>query len=69
MILLWVLIDCWFAGRLQEIEQLLLIDAFETVEGQLLREGGTTYSGKGLKEKEENYYSNSYALKHAYCNI
>ena len=50
MILLWVLIDCWFAGRLQEIEQLLLIDAFETVEGQLLREGGTTYSGKGFKQ-------------------
>ncbi|HEY9889533.1 MAG TPA: HNH endonuclease, partial [Candidatus Obscuribacterales bacterium] len=52
VILLRVLIDSWFAGRSHEIEQLSLIDEFELVKTQLLREGGATYRVEDLKDEE-----------------
>lgn len=52
VILLRVLIDSWFAGRSNEIEQLSLIDEFELVKSQLLREGGATYRVEDLKDEE-----------------
>ncbi|MGG6237096.1 HNH endonuclease [Nodosilinea sp. AN01ver1] len=52
VILLRVLIDSWFAGRSHEIEQLSLIDEFEAVKTQLLREGGATYRVEDLKDEE-----------------
>ncbi|MBE9159866.1 HNH endonuclease [Nodosilinea sp. LEGE 06152] len=52
VILLRVLIDSWFAGRSHEIEQLSLIDEFESVKTQLLREGGATYKVEDLKDEE-----------------
>ncbi|PSN16707.1 HNH endonuclease [filamentous cyanobacterium CCT1] len=52
VILLRVLIDSWFAGRSNEIEQLSLIDEFELVKTQLLREGGATYRVEDLKDEE-----------------
>ncbi|MBD2108503.1 HNH endonuclease [Nodosilinea sp. FACHB-13] len=50
--LLRVLIDSWFSGRSNEIEQLSLIDEFELVKTQLLREGGATYNVEDLKDEE-----------------
>ncbi|MBW4460341.1 MAG: HNH endonuclease [Nodosilinea sp. WJT8-NPBG4] len=52
VILLRVLIDSWFSGRSNEIEQLSLIDEFESVKTQLLREGGATYNVEDLKNEE-----------------
>jgi putative restriction endonuclease len=52
VILLRVLIDSWFSGRSSEIEQLSLIDEFELVKTQLLREGGATYNVEDLKNEE-----------------
>ncbi|MGB3491947.1 MAG: HNH endonuclease [Elainellaceae cyanobacterium] len=52
VILLRVLIDSWFSGRSAEIEQLSLIDEFESVKTQLLREGGATYKVEDLKDEE-----------------
>ncbi len=52
VILLRLLIDSWFAGRSSEIEQLSLIDEFESVKTQLLREGGATYRVEDLKDEE-----------------
>ncbi|MBD2257822.1 HNH endonuclease [Pseudanabaena sp. FACHB-2040] len=50
--LLRVLIDSWFSGQGSQIEQLALIDEFESVKRQLLREGGTTYSVEDLNDEE-----------------
>ncbi len=47
-----LLIDSWFAGRSSEIEQLSLIDEFESVKSQLLREGSATYNVEDLKDEE-----------------
>ncbi|MEP0900864.1 HNH endonuclease [Nodosilinea sp. FACHB-13] len=52
VILLRVLIDSWFAGCSSEIEQLSLIDEFETVKTQLLREGSATYKVEDLKNEK-----------------
>jgi putative restriction endonuclease len=52
VILLRVLIDSWFSGRSSEIEQLSLIDEFDLVKKQLLREGGATYNAEDLKDEE-----------------
>lgn len=52
VILLRVLIDSWFSGRSHEIEQLSLIDEFESVKTQLLREGGATYNVDDLEDEE-----------------
>jgi len=53
VLLLRVLIDTWFSGRSSEVEQLSLIDEFETVKRQLLREGGATYSVDDLDNEED----------------
>ncbi|MEO0406382.1 MAG: HNH endonuclease [Cyanobacteria bacterium P01_A01_bin.135] len=52
LVLLRVLVDSWFKGRSSEVEQLALVDEFEVVKGQLLREGGATYSVADLKDEE-----------------
>lgn len=52
VILLRVLIDSWFSGESSKIEQLSLIDEFESVKSQLLREGGATYNVDDLKDEE-----------------
>jgi len=50
--LLRVLINKWFSGQSSEVEQLSLIDEFELVKRQLLREGGATYKAEDLKDEE-----------------
>lgn len=52
LILLQVLIDSWFSNRASEIEQLSLIDEFESIKNQLLKEGGAIYSVEDLKDEE-----------------
>jgi len=52
VILLRVLIDSWFSGQSSKVEQLSLIDEFESVKSQLLREGGATYNVEDLKDEE-----------------
>jgi len=46
------LIDSWFSGQSSKVEQLSLIDEFESVKSQLLREGGATYNVEDLKDEE-----------------
>ncbi len=78
VILLRVLIDSWFAGQSSEIEQLSLIDEFESVKSQLLREGGATYNVEDLKDEENIVVRNGafrkivvslYGQRCAFCGL
>ena len=52
IVLLQVLIESWFSGQSSKVKQLSLIDEFESVKSQLLREGGATYNLEDLKDEE-----------------
>lgn len=78
VILLQVLIDSWFSGQSSEIEKLSLIDEFQSVKTQLLREGGATYSIDDLEDEENIVVRNGafrkivvslYGQRCAFCRL
>lgn len=53
--LVTTLIQCWFPGRIAELEEISQVDTFEEIQLRLFERGGATYNAEEVKDEEQTF--------------
>ncbi len=75
-----LLIETWFPNQIQQIEQALKFDAFESLQNQLIASGGKVYSPEEVKQEDEQtgivrdgafrrIVTNAYDYRCSFCGL